>query len=469
MRQHDSASATAQATAVSDRPSVKPVLMPMLSLSTKMTLAQSAPLLMSVVVAGLIAQKSSHSYAAYALMASFNMPIFIAAASMLQALYFLGGRALGRGRDDDYRVAMVAGFFFSTVVGLVCSGLSVLSSQALLLLGVDTELARAAYGFGIANAVGLLPALWVVVFRIHVSLRDRPGQATGVYILGSVCGAVLAALSMRRWGGDPAYASEMAIGAVSVSNWIMAAAAMGILLVLKPLRFDWQVQGARIRAAFAEVFAVGWPIGAVVLLDSLMLAFAAMVAGRYWPHAVPVHSVAALWVTFALVVPLGISQAVVQYVAVAHAEGDPRARNHNAGVAMALTLVFTAIAVVVFTIAAVPMGAVILGPLAYQANEAAALRQIMPWAGLVLGLQGVILVAAAILRGLGQTRAPFFQALVGYGVVGNGGQWILGVVLGGALLGLWQGLALGFGVTAVALSWRCARQLDATRHPILQD
>lgn len=446
--------------AMDSRPGREAVFMPLLSLSAKMALVQTAPLLMSVLVAGLIAKHSTRSYAAYALMASFNLPIFIAAASMLQALYYLGGRAMGQGRHEDYEAAMLAGFGFASLVALVCSGLSALSSQALSLFGIDPDLAQAAHGFGIANAMGLWPALLMVVFRVHASLRQRAGLASGLYVVGALCGSAWAVLAMQLWGHDASQASEMAVGAVSLSNWIMAALGLGALLGMKPLRLDWPSHGARVRAAWAQLFAVGWPVGAVVLLDSLMLAFAALVAGRYWPQTVPAHSAAALWVTFALVLPLGIAQAVVQYVAVAHARGDVQERNRRAVLAMVLTLVTGAATLLVFSLAATPLGAAVLGPAAYQPDTALALRQIMPWAGLVLCMQAVIVVGAAILRGLGQTRAPLLQALFGYGLVGIGGQWLLAVVYGGALLGLWQGLAAGFGLTAVALCWRCARELD---------
>jgi len=438
--------------------------MPLLSLSAKMTLAQMAPLLMSVLVAGLIAKHGTLSYAAYALMASFNLPIFIAAASMLQALYYLGGRAIGQGRHEDYEAAMLAGFGFASLVALICAALSVLSSQALSLLGIEPALAHASYGFGLANAVGLWPALMMVVFRVHASLRQRAGLASGLYVLGSLCGALLSVWAMQLWSGNVALASEMAVAAVSLSNWIMAALAFGVLWRMTPLRLSWRAHGARIQAAFAQVFAVGWPVGAVVLLDSLMLAFAALVAGRYWPQSVAVHSAAALWVTFALVLPLGIAQAVVQHVAVAHAMGDLSQRNRRAMAALVLTLATGVLTLLVFSAAAVPLGAAVLGQMAYQADAAAALRQIMPWAGLVLCMQSLIVVGAAILRGLGQTRAPLLQALFGYGFVGIGSQWGLAVVHGGGLLGLWQGLAAGFGLTAIALCWRCARELELSTH-----
>lgn len=440
-------------------PGREPVVMPLLSLSAKMALVQTAPLLMSVLVAGLIAKHSTQGYAAYALMASFNLPIFIAAASMLQALYYLGGRAIGQGRHEDYDAAMLAGFGFASLVALICSGLSALSSEALSLLGIEPELAQAAHGFGLANAVGLWPALLMVVLRVHASLRQRAGLASGLYVIGALCGILLALLAMQAWRGHTAQASEMAVMAVSLSHWIMAALGLAALLGMTPLRLNWRSDGPRVRAAFAQLFAVGWPVGAVVLLDSLMLAFAALVAGRYWPQTVPVHSAAALWVTFALVLPLGIAQAIVQHVAVAHARGDLAERNRRALAAMVLTLAIGILTMLLFAVAAVPLGAVVLGQAAHQPDAAIALRQIMPWAGLVLCLQAVIVVGAAVLRGVGQTRAPLLQALFGYGLVGIGGQWLLAVINGGALLGLWQGLAAGFGLTAIALCLRCAKEL----------
>jgi MATE family multidrug resistance protein len=210
--------------------------------------------------------------------------------------------------------------------------------------------------------------------------------------------------------------------------------------------------GERVHApAMRLIVSVGWPIGAVVLLDSLTLLVSQLLVGRFWLEAVPVHAVVVLWTSMGLVIPLGIAQAAVQHVAVHHSRNDWRARNRVAVASLALGGLYGAVALGLFAGAPVSLGAVLLGAPAFEQASQALLRQIMPLGGVVLALQGLVIIAAAILRGVGQTRGPLFQALVGYLGVAAGGQAVCAFGLKLGVVGVWWGLTAGFAFIAVAV------------------
>ena len=63
-------------------------------------------------------------------------------------------------------------------------------------------------------------------------------------------------------------------------------------------------------------------------------------------------------------------------------------------------------------------------------------------------------VAAAVLRGLQDTRVPMLVAFGGYWIAGFGTAVLLGFGVGWGAVGVWVGLAVGVAVVSVLLTWR---------------
>ena len=71
---------------------------------------------------------------------------------------------------------------------------------------------------------------------------------------------------------------------------------------------------------------------------------------------------------------------------------------------------------------------------------------------------GVQIIAAAVLRGLKDTRMPLVIALIGYWPLGFGVCLLLAFPLGLSGEGIWLGFALGLLVVACLLIWRFHRR-----------
>ncbi|HEY1586099.1 MAG TPA: MATE family efflux transporter, partial [Polyangia bacterium] len=248
-------------------------------------------------------------------------------------------------------------------------------------------------------------------------------------------------------------------------NWTLLLVGVIGVALLPRLRFGRGAFAAARRRWLATVIfvaAVGWPIGAVVFLDSFASLTSSLLVGRYWVEALPFHAIALLWVMIGLVVPLGLSQAVVQSVTVSHARGDRSARNRAVAGGLAIGAAYGLVALLVFKLAPLRLGGLLLGAAALEPATRSRLVEIMPWAGALLAFQGIIVIAAAALRGIGDPRAPLLRALVCYLVIGVGSEFLFARILHRGVRGVWWGLALGFGCTALGVTVRCHRAFRAT-------
>jgi MATE family multidrug resistance protein len=430
-------------------------------LSAKLTLAQLAPLITSLYLSALVARLGSMLFSSYSLVMTINLTLFIAASSFLQVLYYVGGRAKGHEAEGEYDAAILAGVVLAAAFGIVAIALSCLIGIGLDALHLDAELVAGARWQGMVAAVGVAPPLLLVVYRVHASLNGRAGLVTLIAGSGAGFSALLATWAVSAFPAQPDRAACGVLLTIAAANWLMLLVALVSLRRLPQLGRPpgaHRATASRLRGSIARICSLGWPIGAVVLLDSLASLVTTLFVGRYWIAAVPVNAVVLLWVAMALVIPLGIAQAAVQRIAVTHAQGDRSARNRLAVIAMAMGVAYGAVVIAVFALLPIRIGALLLHEAAYEPENMAMLRELMVPGGAVLALQGVIVIGAAILRGIGQTRAPLAQALLGYTVIGTGSQALFGLVLGYGVVGIWWGLVLGFAVTALAVTWRCSAE-----------
>lgn len=433
-------------------------LLLLLEISAKLALAQLAPLVMSLYLAGLIVRRDELVFSSYSLVNAVNLTVFIAASSFLQGLYYFGGRALGRSDVADYQSVMRAGTIVALVIGGLACVISGLIGPTLSLLNYAPKVVAYANSLGMVAAMGLLPAFVLVVYRVHASLSGYAGVVSGLAIVGALAGIALASIVATQAGNSGALANRL-LWVLALVNWAMLIAAALSMRLVPQMSIAAAYGRPSKEGVFTQIWSFGWPVGAVVLLDNFFTLSSSLIIGRFWVDALPMHSIVLLWVTVGLVVPLGISQAAVQRVSVLHAQGQHAQRNRVAIAAIALSVVWGVIVALLFTLFAEIPGSLMLLPDSRTEQTRAFLGAFMPPAGLVLALQGVVIVGAAILRGLGQTRALLVLALIGYLGAGTAGQALFVLTLGMGAVGVWWGLVFGFVATTAAVLIRCRTQL----------
>ncbi|HFC12694.1 MAG TPA: hypothetical protein ENJ56_07610 [Anaerolineae bacterium] len=423
-------------------------------LSIQLTLAQIAPLLTSLFVAGIIASFGGQVFSAYMLVSTINITTFIAASGLMQALYYLFGRALGRDEPQIYRATMIAARRWVWILSTTCFLVSICIGPITAFAGIDPELSRLAGQLGIISAFGLPPMFSVMLFRIHASINGRAGQVSMLYLIGGIITCCFALAITFFVDLDPSKMVQAIAGALVASNWILALAAW-FLVRRPPLVKALHGKVAKIerQSAFSSVWTIGWPVALVIFLESLVSAISTVVVARFWPEYVPLHSVVLLWVTVGLVIPLGVAQATTQMVSIANASEDLATRNKLAYTAIVISIFFGGLAAVIMSLFPAELGTILLGREPIRA-QAGMLEQIMWLGGIMLASQSVIIVSASALRGVGITRAPLALAIIGYLGIGVGGAVWLGPVLDYGVQGLWYGLIAGFVITAIAVTYK---------------
>ena len=434
---------------------VTPVVAEMASLAAKLSLAQLAPMLASLYLARLAALHGPMAFSAYSIVTSVNITCYITVTGFLQSLYYVCGRALGRSQPETYAATLGAGLVWAAIFGVVCTAVSALAGPGAALLGVAPVLKPQITQLGLVAACGVMPSILLMVLRVHATMKGGAGLVTAVYIGGGLIAAGVSTVLGHTGAAG-------VLWGFAATNWLMLAVLLAGLrlrhLRLPPLFAD----RAGFRDALGVVFATGWPTGAIIFLDSVASLVSVMIVARFWLKVTPLHAAVLLCISVGLVGPLGLAQAAIQRVSISNAEGDIDTRNRCAWAVLAMAGAYGVIAAVGLGLMGGEIGRALLGPAAAAVPDEL-MRLIVTLGGVVLGMQSLIVVAASALRGLGVAKAPLIQALIGYGVVAAGGELFFSLWLKGGAAGVWWGLVVGFGSTAVALLMRCAKEFRAER------
>lgn len=407
------------------RPSSRTECSGLVRLTASLGFTQLVPLLTSIMLALIVARLGSRWFSSYMLVASINITTTVAAGALFQALFIVGGRALGCERPSDYDAARRATWWIAVVASVAVTVISVLIGPALAALHIDPVLAGTAGDLGRIVAIGLPPALCTMVLRIHAALFGFMLRATVIYAVGGLSTIAFAMLG-SQYGG-----LNMVGAGIVFGNWFQFG--LALLLLQSPLTDTSHMRG-EILPPLRALWHLGWPVALVVFMDSFASSASTLVVARFWPSYVPQHSTMLLAITIGLILPLGLGMAALQRVTIADASNGPTQAAMVARRAMAIALCYGILVVVAASIVGFGLSIPLLFP-----------------AGLLLALQSVIVVAAAVLRTAGLIRAPLIYGAIGYLLLGVGGAWALGVEAGYGIYGVWTGLISGFGFTACAV------------------
>jgi MATE family multidrug resistance protein len=405
------------------------------------------------------------------------------AAVAIGHLYFFGVAVFGMGvlyaLDPVVSQAVGAGDAVGIARGVqrgavLAAALSVLAMALLLPVGaVLAALGQPAEVVPVATryARGLIPG--VFPFYVFIVLRQS------LQAMGKVRAILLAVLAANlvnvflNWMfifgnlGFPAMGAVGSAWATSSSRWFMmlVLAAIGWPLLrssLRPLRAD-----ALAPAPLARLLRVGAPVGGQQWLEFGVFGAAGLLMG--WLGAIPLasHQVALQFAALTFMVPVGVAQATSVLVGQAVGRGDPSGARRATGAGLLTGVGFMAVTAVMF----LTLPEQLARAFSDDAPVIAAAALLLPIAGVFQVFDGIQVVAAGALRGVGDTRVPMILNLVGFWLVGLPVSAALGLGLGLGPQGIWWGLAIGIGVVALLLADRIHRRFgrDLTRLVIDDD
>ena len=439
----------------------------LMRLALPVALVQIGLMAMGAVDTIMVGRVSATDLAAVAIGHLYFFGVAVFGMGVLYALDPVVSQAVGAGDAVGIARGVQRGAVLAAALSVVAMALLLPVGAVLAALGQPAEVVPVATRY----ARGLIPG--VFPFYAFIVLRQSL-QAMGK--VRAILLAVLAAILVNvflNWMlifgnlGFPAMGAVGSAWATSSSRWFMmlVLAAIGWPLLrpsLRPLRAD-----ALAPAPLARLLRVGAPVGGQQWLEFGVFGAAGLLMG--WLGAIPLasHQVALQLAALTFMVPVGVAQATSVLVGQAVGRGDPLGARRATGAGLVTGVGFMAITAVMF----LTLPEELARAFSDDAPVIGAAALLLPIAGVFQVFDGIQVVAAGALRGVGDTRVPMILNLVGFWLVGLPVSAALGLGRGLGPQGIWWGLAIGIGVVALLLADRIHRRFgrDLTRLVIDDD
>lgn len=397
--------------------------------------------------------------AASALGASLFFATWLFAMGICGAVAPLVAHARGAKQPRQVRRSVRQGFWVAVAIGLPLSVVLWQMEAILLAIGQDPTNSARAGGYVQAMLLGFVPSLWFVVMRSFLSAMDK-GRV--ILLVSLLAVGVNALCNYALIFGNFGFPRLELVGAGLASSLVACFMFLGLLvysvrhrklkryaLLIRLWRPDWPL--------FREIFRIGTPIGATILMEAGMFAAAAQMMGRIGTSELAAHTIAIQCVSVAFMLPLGLGHAATIRVGLALGGRRWDDIGYAGWSAMALGMLCVVLTVVVYLLLPVTLVDFFLD-LDLPESQA-----VLDYAVVYLAIAALFqlfdsgqVIAACCLRGLRDTRKPMIQAALGYWGIGVPTALLLGFELDYGGAGIWLGLAVGLAVTAVMLIGRFA-------------
>ncbi|HEX5041469.1 MAG TPA: MATE family efflux transporter [Candidatus Polarisedimenticolaceae bacterium] len=433
-------------------------LRPMLRLSVPVVTVQLGLMAMGVVDTMMVGRVSPVALAAVALGNLYFFNALIFPFGVLTALDPLFSQAVGAGDRTAVARDLRRGVALAALLAVPFSLLQWPAGGVLAFLGQPPEVVPVAASYVRASIPGVFPFLAFLVLRQALQALSRIGPVVAAIVGANLLNAGLNVVLIYGAGPVPALGAVGSAWASTVSRWALVA---GLLLTgggeLRHLVLA-RARGAVTLPLLARTLRLGSPIGAQYLLEIGAFAVVGLLMGHLGAVEVAAHQVTLNLASLTFMVPLGISTAAAVRVGHAVGRGDPGAARRAAAAALVLGAGFMALCGAFFL--AFP-GALVRRYTA-DAPVVALAVLLLPIAGVFQVFDGLQVVAAGILRGLGHMRTAMVVNVLGFWGFGVPVSLFLAFRVGLGPVGLWWGLVAGLSGVAVVLLWRVRTGLRGT-------
>ena len=437
----------------------------MLRLAAPVVVVQVGLMLMGVVDTMVVGRLSAEALAAVALG---NLAVLSVAAfgmGMLMALDPLVAQAVGAGDTGTVRRSVQRGMVLAAMIS-VPSGLILLPGEWVLpFLRQPAEIIPVSAGYA-RIAILALPAFFAfVVFRQTLQAMEKMRPIVVTILIANVFNLGADWVLVFGWGPIPAMGALGSAWATTAGRWLLL---LTLALIarkeLSPLLWPFEKRILRWKPLW-QTIRLGAPIGLQIQLEFAASAKCGSLASNFSPVEMAAHQVAINLASLTFMVPLGVGAAAAVRIGLAVGAGNAEAVRRGTTAALICGTGFMVLTGALFVGAAGPLAA------AYTSvPEVLALAVLfIPIAGFFQVFDGIQVVSAGILRGMGDTRAPVVINVLGF--------WLLGMPVSLALAfrtslgpaGLWWGLVAGLGAVALFLLVRINRQLRSEQHRVMVD
>ncbi len=429
-----------------------------LALAAPIVLVQVGMMAMGVVDTLMVGRISASALAAVALGNLYTFAGLVGGMGVLMALDPVVAQSLGAGDREAAARGVQRGLILSALLTVPVAMFFLPVRFLLAALQQPPEVVPDASAYVWASIPGIFPFLAFVVLRQTLQAMHRTAPIVATILGANLLNVALNWALIFGHAGFPPLGAVGSAWATSASRLAMALAlffaARGDLVPVLTPRRPRVLEAAPLLA----MLRLGLPIAVQYQLEIGAFATIGLLMGYLGTREVAAHQIALNLASLTFMVPLGISAAAAVRVGHAVGRGDAVGARRSAWAASVLGVLFMiSMAVVLLTVP---------GPLARaytsEANVIAVASILIPIAGFFQVFDGAQVVAAGVLRGLGDTRAPMLINVLGFWLVGMPASLHLAFQRQAGPAGLWWGLVAGLAAVALLLVGRVASRLRRT-------
>ena len=417
--------------------------------------AQVGLMAMGVVDTLMVGRVSATALAAVALGNLYFLTIVIPASGTLMVMDPVVAQAVGAGDPEGVSRGVQRGLLLAIGFTVVASILLLPVRPMLVLLRQPPELVPLASSYVLISILGILPFLAFVVLRQSLQAMHEMRVMIVAIVIANLANAFLNWVFVYGHLGSPAMGAPGSAWATLVSRWLMTLLLLAFgWRTLRSALVPWRSESLHL-APLRAMLRLGIPIGLHQGAELGAFAAIGVLMGVLGTREMAAHQIAINLASLTFMVPLGVGAAAAVRVGHAAGAGDAGAARESAAAALVCGTAFMLASAVVLL--AVP-GA-IASLYTRDIPVVALASTLIPIAGVFQVFDGIQAVCAGVLRGLGDTRAPFIIIVAGFWLAGFPVSVALGFYFRLGAIGLWWGFVAGLGAVAGLLLLRTRKQL----------
>ena len=437
----------------------------MLRLAVPVVTVQVGMMAMGVVDTIMVGHVSAQALAAVALGNLYFFSLAVFGMGTLMVLDPVVAQAVGARDQPAIARAVQRGCMMAVLLAIPTSILLTLATPLFELARQPAEVIPLAAQYSVLTAPGVLPFLLFIVFRQSLQALGRTAPIVGAILVANLANALLNWALIFGHFGLPALGVAGSAWATSVSRGLLVLGLwLGASRQLRPMLYPIRVESWQL-GPLRRMFRLGAPIGAQNVLEFGAFALVALMMGWIGTREMAGHQIAINLAALTFMVPLGVGDAASVLVGRAVGRGDPLGTRAAARAAFACGAAFMSLTGAMFLTMPGALARLYTRDPAVIAVAVILIRI----AGVFQIFDGLQVVGAGILRGLGDTRAPMLICLLGYWLLGIPVSAYLAFSAGLGPAGLWWGLVLGLGVVAFLLLARVRIRLAGEQSRVVID
>ncbi|MGH1470966.1 MAG: MATE family efflux transporter [Cellvibrionaceae bacterium] len=359
-------------------------------------------------------------------------------------------QAHGAKRQDHALIAMQRGLVLSCAISIPLILSISFAEEILLLFQQDPKLASMAQKYLRVQLWSVPFFLFFVALRQYLQGREIVKPMLWVSIIANVFNVLANYILIYGKLGFPALGLEGAGIATSFTRCFMFFALLVWGLKSKVIPRNWFPYSKKIYQLkeFVLIIQLGLPVGLQIGFEILAFSCSTFIAGMLGQTVLAAHTIALNIAALAFMMPLGISQGAVTRVGNLLGDHQFKQAKHAAWTAIffgGLVMTFSAFIFVIFRFAL---------PLLYTDNKDVILitATILPVAAAFQIVDGIQVVGAGVLRGMGRPLPSAIANLVAFWLIGLPIAYWTTITLGYGIEALWWSLSLGLAIVAISLS-----------------